>query len=130
MCKISIFTQYITLFGGKQGLLVGFPGKYGKGLDVFGKWKYNEKKNVRRRGSGDSTSKVNLEHKTILVTGAAGFIGANLGKRICGEIPSAQVVGIDNLNDYYDVALKEYRLKELENILLSHFTGEISPISP
>ena len=40
------------------------------------------------------------------------------------------MVGIDNLNDYYDVALKEYRLKELENILLSHFTGEISPISP
>ena len=43
-----------------------------------------------------------------------GFIGANLVKRICEEIPSAQVVGIDNLNDYYDVALKEYRLKELE----------------
>ncbi|HAL88781.1 MAG TPA: hypothetical protein DCO69_06645 [Clostridiales bacterium] len=61
MCKISIFTQYITLFGGKQGLLVGFPGKYGKGLDVFGKWKYNEKKNVRRRGSGDFMSKVDSE---------------------------------------------------------------------
>ena len=59
-------------------------------------------------------SKVNLENKTILVTGAAGFIGANLVKRICEEIPSARVVGIDNLNDYYDVTLKEYRLKELE----------------
>jgi len=59
-------------------------------------------------------SKVNLENKTILVTGAAGFIGANLVRRICEEIPTARVVGIDNLNDYYDVALKEYRLRELE----------------
>ena len=59
-------------------------------------------------------SKVNLENKTILVTGAAGFIGANLVKRICEEIPSVRVIGIDNLNNYYDIALKEYRLKELE----------------
>ena len=59
-------------------------------------------------------SKVNLEKKTILVTGAAGFIGANLVRRICEESPSSMVIGIDNLNDYYDVTLKEYRLKELE----------------
>ena len=59
-------------------------------------------------------SKVNLEKKTILVTGAAGFIGANLVRRICEESPSSTVIGIDNLNDYYDVTLKEYRLKELE----------------
>ena len=59
-------------------------------------------------------SKVNLEKKTILVTGAAGFIGANLVRRICEESPSSTVIGIDSLNDYYDVILKEYRLKELE----------------
>lgn len=59
-------------------------------------------------------SKVNLEKKTILVTGAAGFIGANLVRRICEENPSSTVIGIDSLNDYYDVTLKEYRLKELE----------------
>ena len=59
-------------------------------------------------------SKVNLEKKTILVTGAAGFIGANLVRRICEESPSSMVIGIDSLNDYYDVTLKEYRLKELE----------------
>ena len=59
-------------------------------------------------------SKVYLEKKTILVTGAAGFIGANLVRRICEESPSSTVIGIDNLNDYYDVTLKEYRLKELE----------------
>lgn len=59
-------------------------------------------------------SKVNLEKKTILVTGAAGFIGANLVRRICEESPSSTVIGIDSLNDYYDVTLKKYRLKELE----------------
>ena len=57
-----------------------------------------------------------LSEKTILVTGAAGFIGAALVKRICAENPGAKVIGIDNMNDYYDVSLKEYRLRELEAI--------------
>lgn len=52
--------------------------------------------------------------KTIIVTGAAGFIGSNLVKKIYKELPEAQVIGIDNMNDYYDVRLKEERLKELE----------------
>ena len=59
-------------------------------------------------------SKIKLDHKTILVTGAAGFIGSNLVKRIYSEVPSATVIGIDNMNAYYDVALKDFRLKELE----------------
>ena len=50
----------------------------------------------------------------ILVTGAAGFIGANLVKRLLGDLKGATIVGIDNMNDYYDVALKEYRLKKIE----------------
>lgn len=50
---------------------------------------------------------------TILVTGAAGFIGSNLVKKIYKELPEAQVVGIDNMNDYYDVRLKEQRLEQL-----------------
>ena len=54
-----------------------------------------------------------LDKKTILVTGAAGFIGSNLVKRIYQEAPSATVIGIDNMNAYYDVALKEFRLNEL-----------------
>lgn len=51
--------------------------------------------------------------KTILVTGAAGFIGSNLVKKLYKELPDAQVIGIDNMNDYYDVRLKEQRLEEL-----------------
>ena len=59
-------------------------------------------------------SEVDLENKTILVTGAAGFIGSNLVKRIYKETPNVAVIGIDNMNAYYDVALKDFRLKELE----------------
>lgn len=56
---------------------------------------------------------ITLEGKTIFVTGSAGFIGANLVKRLL-TIPHVRVIGIDNMNDYYDVSLKEYRLQELE----------------
>lgn len=56
---------------------------------------------------------VKLSGKTVLVTGAAGFIGANLSKRLLQDLPDAQVIGLDNVNDYYDVRLKEYRLSEL-----------------
>lgn len=58
---------------------------------------------------------MNLEinQKTILVTGAAGFIGANLLRRILKDYQGARVIGLDSVNDYYDVRLKEYRLKEL-----------------
>jgi len=58
--------------------------------------------------------KIDLNYKTILVTGAAGFIGANLVKRLMKDVKGATIVGIDNMNDYYDVRLKEFRLKELE----------------
>lgn len=51
--------------------------------------------------------------KTILITGSSGFIGSNLAKRILSEDKNINVVGLDNMNDYYDVAIKEYRLNEL-----------------
>ena len=58
-------------------------------------------------------SKVELKVKTILVTGAAGFIGSNLVKRLYNDVEDVTVIGIDNMNDYYDVRLKEARLEEL-----------------
>lgn len=58
-------------------------------------------------------SYVDLKNKTILVTGAAGFIGSNLVKRLYKDVDDITVIGIDNMNDYYDVRLKEERLSEL-----------------
>lgn len=52
--------------------------------------------------------------KTYLITGAAGFIGSNLAKRILKDEKESKVIGLDNMNDYYDVNIKEYRLKELK----------------
>ena len=57
---------------------------------------------------------INFENKTIFVTGASGFIGANLVKRILTFEPSAKVIGLDSMNDYYDVRIKEARLAELQ----------------
>lgn len=54
--------------------------------------------------------------KIIFVTGAAGFIGANLVKRLLQSEETLYVIGIDNMNDYYDVSLKEYRLQELAKV--------------
>ena len=57
---------------------------------------------------------VSLDGKDILLTGVAGFIGANLAKRLLNEYPTLRVIGIDSITDYYDVSLKYERLKELE----------------
>ncbi len=57
---------------------------------------------------------INLNGKTILVTGSAGFIGCNLVLRLLDELDGSLIVGIDNLNDYYDPALKDYRLGIIE----------------
>lgn len=62
---------------------------------------------------------VNLEGKTILVTGAAGFIGANLVKRLFYDVENIKVIGVDSITDYYDVNIKYERLKEIENLTSS-----------
>jgi len=61
-----------------------------------------------------SKVKVGLNNKTILVTGSPGFIGANLVLRLLKEMKSGTVISLDNMNDYYDPALKEYRLGLIE----------------
>lgn len=67
-------------------------------------------KKMRKQG-------VNLNEKTILVTGAAGFIGSNLVMKLLREEYLVNIIGIDNMNDYYDVSIKEYRLKQIENMV-------------
>ena len=63
---------------------------------------------------------VELKNKTILVTGAAGFIGSFLVMELLRTTAGAHILGIDNCNDYYDVSLKEYRLAEIEKLAMQH----------
>ena len=63
---------------------------------------------------------ITLQKKTILVTGGAGFIGANLVRRLLEDVEPVTVVNLDNVNDYYEVALKEYRLRQLEAAAEKH----------
>ena len=58
---------------------------------------------------------ISLKCKSILVTGAAGFIGANLALRLLAETDGTRIIGVDNCNDYYDPALKEYRLRLIDD---------------
>lgn len=64
-------------------------------------------------------SKNSLLHKNILVTGAAGFIGAHLILELFKSVPSIHIVGIDNMNNYYDVNIKKYRLSQIESMIES-----------
>ena len=66
------------------------------------------------------TPNVNLENKTLLVTGAAGFIGANLVMELLRKVKGVQIVGLDNMNNYYDVSIKEYRLQQIEKLAEEH----------
>lgn len=66
------------------------------------------------------TKNVDLKGKTVLVTGAAGFIGSNLVLELLRTVEPVRVVGLDNLNDYYDVSLKEYRLGEIGKLAEKH----------
>ncbi|MBM6880344.1 GDP-mannose 4,6-dehydratase [[Clostridium] spiroforme] len=64
--------------------------------------------------------KIELNNKTVFVTGAAGFIGSNLVLELLKTTPAIHIVGIDNMNDYYDVSIKEWRLEEINKELEKH----------
>ncbi|MBQ9202670.1 MAG: NAD-dependent epimerase/dehydratase family protein [Prevotella sp.] len=60
--------------------------------------------------------RISLDNKCLFVTGAAGFIGSNLVKRLLHDVKGATIIGIDNMNSYYDIRLKQFRLDELNRI--------------
>lgn len=64
--------------------------------------------------------RIELTNKTVFITGAAGFIGSNLVLKLLETISSVQIVGIDNLNDYYDVSIKEWRLEQISACAAKH----------
>ncbi len=67
---------------------------------------------------------IQLKNKTILITGAAGFIGANLVIELLKTQSPLNIVGIDNMNDYYDVSIKKYRIKEIEKLAADYLDSK------
>lgn len=65
-------------------------------------------------------NKINLQNKTVFITGSAGFIGSNLVLELLRTQSPIHIIGLDNMNDYYDVRIKEWRLKEIEKELENH----------
>lgn len=70
-------------------------------------------------------TQINLNNKKILITGGAGFIGAFLVQRLLHELEGAYIVALDNVNDYYDVNIKKYRLEENDKASCSGKSGYI-----
>ena len=66
------------------------------------------------------SNNINLKQAPVLITGAAGFIGSNLVMELIRTVPGIKVVGLDNMNDYYDVSIKDYRLAEIEKLVKEH----------
>ena len=78
---------------------------------------------IKNRGVKLRKQNIDLNGKTVLVTGAAGFIGSNLVKNLFMNNSEMTVVGMDNVNDYYDVSIKDYRLKEIEELAANDSKG-------
>lgn len=63
---------------------------------------------------------IDIKNSAIFITGAVGFIGSNLVNKLLQEIPGIHIIGFDNMNDYYDVSIKKYRLSEIEKLAAEH----------
>ena len=82
-----------------------------------------------RKGNIMKVKNVSLENKVILVTGAAGFIGSNLVMELLREVHPVHIVGIDNMNEYYDVSIKEYRLNQIEELVGKQESSTLSSVA-
>ena len=65
-------------------------------------------------------TKTDLRNKKLIITGSSGFIGSNLVIELLRTIQGITIIGLDNMNDYYDVSIKEYRLAEIEKLAAEH----------
>ena len=74
----------------------------------------------RNRGVNNHMQKITLSKKTILITGVAGFVGANLVLELLNTQSPITIIGIDNMNDYYDVSIKEWRLAQIQTCVEKH----------
>ena len=63
---------------------------------------------------------INLQNKTIFITGSAGFIGSNLILELLKTQSPIHIIGLDNMNSYYDISIKEWRLKEIDKCVAEH----------
>lgn len=95
-----------------------------KKINRDGKSEIKEQKGEVRKIMGENKEKnktrIPLSGKTVFVTGAAGFIGANLVLRLLSQGEDITVIGLDNMNDYYDVKLKEWRLEQIHKAAMSN----------
>ena len=103
----------------RRGLcfLTYMAGLFSENLHIFAAVKLKQ---------NETMEKICLDNKAIFVTGSAGFIGSNLVKRLFKDVKDATIIGIDNMNDYYDVALKEYRLRELDALAATYHSSHIT----
>ena len=99
-----------------------YTGKYKDRQVFFIKRKYYDpylRRKYKKEGSSFTMKRQNvtLTGKTILITGAAGFIGSNLVMELLRRAAPVHIIGMDNMNDYYDVAIKEYRLEQIQKLV-------------
>lgn len=121
------FNRYEEYFKDKGVDIVYFPYTKGTSSTQLRKSLQNNIQTPENEKEKKNITHVDLNGKVILVTGAAGFIGAYLVKRLLSDVPTARIIGIDSVNDYYDVRLKEYRLKGLsENENFTFVRGNIA----
>lgn len=105
-----------ALVVGAIALIVNFIFYRNNFMDLFKNIKKKLTKRKQKNGENKMKNVITLKNKTILVTGSAGFIGSNLVTNLLKNEENIKIIGLDNINDYYDVSLKEYRLEQINKL--------------